>query len=256
MTDRIAAFRRRLTAREALIGTFLKTPSSIAAEVLGHSKLDVFCIDTEHAPFGHLETDLCIGAFRAADCPCLVRVGDHSPTAIRNALDSGATGLLVPHVSGPDDAAAIVRAAHFGEGGRGYAGSPRAADYTTKRMADHMTDSERQTVVIVQIEDLAALDKVAEIAAIDGVDCLFVGRIDLAVAMQRSPSDPAVIAAVRQICADTRRAGTAVGMYTPDMNEIPDWVDAGASLFLLSSDQSMILSGANELADTFHKHCP
>ena len=99
MKNDTASFRGRLRDGNLLIGTFLKTPSPINAEVLGYSKLDVFCIDTEHAPFGRLELDHCVGTFRAADRPCLVRTADDSPREIRNALDSGAAGLLVPHVT-------------------------------------------------------------------------------------------------------------------------------------------------------------
>jgi len=243
-----ATFRERLTGGDQLIGTFIKTASPIVAEVLSLSELDVFCIDTEHAPFGRLELDLCVSAFRAADRPSLVRTANDSPTEIRNALDSGATGILVPHVTSAEQAAAIVKAAHFGDGGRGYAGSSRAAEYTTKSMANHIADSGEQTTVVVQIEDIAALDHVAQIAAVEGVDALFVGRFDLAVAMQKSPSDTEVIANVRDICAAGRSAGTAVGMFTANLDEIPDWREAGANLFLLSSDQSMLLTGANALA--------
>jgi 2-keto-3-deoxy-L-rhamnonate aldolase RhmA len=248
MRTNIKDFRKRLRNGEPLIGTFVKTPSSIIADVLGYTDLDVFCIDTEHAPFGRLELDLCIGAFRAADKPCLVRVADDSSTEIRNALDSGATGIVVPHVTTAEQAAAIVKAAHFGDGGRGYAGSTRAAAFTNKGMADHIADSRDQTTVIVQIEDIAALPNVPEIAAVDGVDCLFIGRADLAVAMHKGVSDSAVMAAVKQVCVDASDAESAVGMFTPNIGELPDWRQAGASLFLLSSDQSMLLSGANELA--------
>ena len=244
----ISTFRERLTNSEPLIGTFLKTPSAIAAEVLSYSDLDVFCIDTEHAPFGRLETDHCLAAFRAADKPSLVRVADDSSTEIRSALDSGATGILVPHVTTADQARAIVKAAHFGDGGRGYAGSTRAAEFTNKSLTDHLADSREQTTVIVQIEDIEALEHVAQIAAVDGVDAIFVGRVDLAVAMQKSPMDEEVIATVQDICAAGRATGTAVGMFTPDLDELPGWKEAGASLFLLGSDQSMILDGANALA--------
>jgi 2-keto-3-deoxy-L-rhamnonate aldolase RhmA len=242
-------FRKRLVNHESLIGTFVKTPSSIVAEVLGLSELDAFCIDTEHAPFGRLELDQSIAAFRAADKPCLVRTADDSPREIRNALDSGATGIIVPHVTSAEQARAIVKASHFGDQGRGYAGSPRAAGYTTKTMVDHIADSRERTTVIVQIEDIAALDNVAEIAAVEGVDCLFVGRVDLAVAMQKSVSDPAIIEAVREICANCGNAA-AIGMFTPSVAELPDWQAAGASLFLLSSDQSMMLASANVLAQS------
>ena len=241
-------FRDKLRGNEAMMGTFIKTPSPIVAEVLGLSDLDAVAIDSEHAPFGRMEMDLCIAALRAADMPSLVRLADDSTTQIRNALDSGATGIIVPHVTSAGQAAAIVKATRFGDGGRGYAGSPRAAHYTTKSMADHIADSHDRTAVIVQIEDLAALDNVAEIAAVDGVDCLFIGRADLAVGMQKGVSEQVVIETVRDICAAGQSAGTTVGMFTPDLGEIPDWRAAGASLFLLSSDQSMLLAGANDLA--------
>ena len=250
MGKRISEFRQRLRSGEPLIGTFLKTPSSIVADVLGYTRLDVVCIDAEHAPFGRLETDLCLGAFRAADMPSLVRVADDSRTQISNALDSGATGVVVPHVTTAAQAAEIVRAAHFGDGGRGYAGSPRAADFTNKSIADQIADNRDQTTVVVQIEDIAALPNVAEIADVDGVDCLFVGRTDLAVAMQKGISDDEVMEAVRQVCSDAREADPAVGMFTPNLDELPDWIGRGARLFLLSSDQSMILAGANALAQS------
>jgi 2-keto-3-deoxy-L-rhamnonate aldolase RhmA len=243
-------FRNRLRARDTIIGTFVKTPSSIIAEVLALSELGAFCIDTEHAPFGRLELDQSIAAFRAADKPVLVRTADDSPREIRNALDCGATGIVVPHVTSAIQARAIVKAAHFGDGGRGYAGSPRAAGYTTKPMADHIADSRERTTVIVQIEDIAALDNVAEIAAVEGVDCLFIGRADLAVGMQKAVSDSDVLDAVKKICSDAAGGTAAIGMFTPNIAELASWRDRGASLFLLSSDQSMILAGANALAQS------
>ncbi len=250
MPSRIASFRKRLTDREPLVGTFVKTPSPIIAEVLGLTSLDAACIDTEHAPFGRLELDQSIAAFRAADMPSLVRTADDSAREIRNALDSGATGIVIPHVTTAEQARAIVKASHFGDQGRGYAGSTRAAGYTKKAMADHLADSRERTTVILQIEDIAALDNVAEIAAVDGVDCLFVGRVDLAVAMRKSVFDSDVMEAVKAICVAARSASVAVGMFTPSVEELPVWQKAGASLFLLSSDQSMLLAGADALVQS------
>ena len=250
MGERSAGFRQRLRAFEPMVGTFVKTPSPIVAEVLALSGLDLFCIDVEHAPFGRYEQDQCLAVFGALDRPCLVRVADDSPAGIRNALDSGATGIVAPHVTSAEQAAAIVKAAHFGEGGRGYAGSTRSAGYTTKAGAAYRAASAQQTTVIVQIEDIAALDNVSEIAAVEGVDGLFVGRTDLAVAMGRHVAHEEVVASVGDICRSARSAGKAAGMFTPLLDEIPAWLDLGASLFLLSSDQSFVLDGANHLATT------
>ena len=249
MAERTTSFRKRLAGSEPLVGTFIKTPSPIIAEVLSLSPLDVFCIDTEHAPFGPLEIDGCLGAFRAADAPSLVRVAADTATEIRVALDAGATGILVPHVTSPEQAKNIVKRAHFGEGGRGFAGSPRAAAYGTTTMDEHLRASREQTTIVVQIEDLAALPNVSDIAKVEGVDCLFIGRADLSVAMGEKVSSAKVIDAVSEVCSAARAAGTAVGMYTPDLSEIPGWRDAGASLFLLSSDQTFVLSGARALAE-------
>lgn len=246
--ERVAEFHQRLRAFEPMMGTFVKTPSPIVAEVLALSDLDLFCIDVEHAPFGRYELDQCLAIFNALDRPCLVRVANDSPTQIRNALDSGAAGVVVPHVVSADQAAAIVKAAHFGEGGRGYAGSTRAADYTTRPVSDHLAESALQTTVIVQIEDIAALDSVAEIAAVEGVDGLFVGRTDLAVAMGRDVADVNVVSTVGDICRSARSAGKVAGMFTPLLDEIPVWLELGASLFLLSSDQGFVLEGARRLA--------
>ena len=232
------------------MGTFLKTPSPIMAEVLALSELDVIAIDAEHHPFDRLAIDGCIAALRSADMPSLVRLSSSDPTEIRNALDCGATGIVVPHVTTAEQAAAIVKAAHFGEGGRGYAGSTRAAGYGTKPMAEHIRDSAAQTVVILQIEDIAALANVAAIAAVPNVDCLFIGRVDLAVGMQKAVMDDDVIATVQQTCAAGKTDSTAIGMFTPDLAELPDWQARGASLFLLSSEHSLALAGANKLAQT------
>ncbi len=251
MGERIRTFRARLRSGEPLIGTFIKTPSSIICEVLSLARLDVVCLDAEHAPFGRLEIDGCIAVLRAAEQASLVRIAADSAADIRNALDCGATGILVPHVTSVDQTVAIVRATRYGEGGRGYSGATRAAGFATKGMRDHLDDSRAYTTVIVQIEDLAALDSVAAIAAVEGVDCLFVGRADLAVAMNKDPFAPEVADAVAAICAAGRSAGSAVGMFTPSIDEIPRWRAAGASLFLLGSDHGFVLSGARELAAAF-----
>ncbi len=253
MGERIQSFRTRLTGGASLIGTFVKTPSPIICEVLAQAQLDVICLDGEHAPFGRMETDGCIAALRAADQPSLVRICAGSEAEIRGALDCGATGILAPHVTSADQAVAIARAARFGGGGRGYSGSTRSAEFGARSLREHIDDSNAHTVVIVQIEDPAAVNSVAAIAAVDGIDGLFIGRMDLAVALDKDPFAPEVIDAVAAVCAAGRRAGVAVGMFTPDIAEIPRWRSAGASFFLLGSEQSFVLSGARQLAAAFHQ---
>ncbi|GMG87938.1 HpcH/HpaI aldolase family protein [Biformimicrobium ophioploci] len=246
---KISELKKSVNAGELLVGTFQKTPSSMVSEVLGSTGLDMVCLDAEHSPFDRAQLDQCIFALRAMDMPSLVRVPSAAPEHLLNALDCGATGVVVPHVVSAEMAKTVAAHSHFGAGGRGYAGSTRAAAYTRKAMPAHLADSAAQTVVIAQIEDVEALDQIDEIAAVDGIDCLFVGRIDLTVALgAASPKDPVVVEAVERICAAGKKAGRCVGMFVGDLDEIPHWREQGASLFLLSSDHTFMQQGAASLA--------
>lgn len=247
-------FADKVKRQEGLIGTWVKTPSPVVCEVLALTKMDMVCLDAEHAPFGRSEMDSCVAMLRAKAMPVLVRVPSAEPSHILNALDCGATGIVAPHICNADQARNLVKACHFGAGGRGYAGSTRAAGFTTSPMGDNLHNAKCDTVVVAQIEDLDALDNLDEIASVEGVDCLFVGRIDLTVAMgAKSPLEDGVMTAVERICAAGKKAGKPVGMFTPFIDEIPRWKAAGASLFLLDSDQGFMLKGANTMTDTFRE---
>jgi 2-keto-3-deoxy-L-rhamnonate aldolase RhmA len=101
--------------------------------------------------------------------------------------------------------------------------------------------------VILQIEDPEGVEAIDEIAGVEGADALFIGRIDLSVAMGKSPDDPAVVEAVAAVCEAARRNGRIVGMFLSRVEDVPYWRERGASLFLLGSDQSFLLSGAAQL---------
>ncbi len=247
--SRINEFRARLLAREPLMGTFLKTPSPIVCEVLCLSPLACVCIDAEHAPFGRMEIDSCIAALRAGDMPSLVRVQTGTAGEILTVLDAGASGIVLPHIMTGAQASVAARKAQYGSGGRGYAGSSRAARYTTKPMADHLRDSAQSTIVIAQIEDAEALENLDEIASVEGIDCLFVGRIDLTISLgATSPTDAIVVDAVNKICAAGQRHGKTVGMFIPLTEDCAQWQARGASFFMLASDHGFLLDGARALA--------
>lgn len=151
-----ANLKSRVRNREPLIGTWVKTPSPMVCEVLGGTQLDLVCLDAEHSPFDRLTQDQCLSALWGKGMPTLVRIPSPAPEHILNALDCGATGVVIPHVTSAAMAEQLSKSAHFGAGGRGYAGSTRAAGYTGKKMADHLADSAAETVVVAQIEDLEA----------------------------------------------------------------------------------------------------
>ena len=240
--------KEKLAGGELIVGTFVKTPSPIVVEVLGLTGLDCICLDAEHAPFDRGTLDACILAARSCGIDVLVRVPSDAPEHILNALDCGATGILVPHVRSAAQALACVSASHYGAGGRGYAGSSRSAAYTTTSMTRHLTNSAARTVVVAQIEDPEAVDEIEAIAAVPGLDALFVGRVDLTVGYGAdSLDDPRVVAAVEAVCEAGQRAGKPVGMFLSRVADVAHWRARGATLFLLGSDHGFLLSGAAAL---------
>ena len=239
----------RLASGEVIVGTFVKTPSPIVVEVLSLTPLDCVCLDAEHAPFDRGTLDTCILAARAGGMPALVRVPSAAPEHLLQALDSGATGVVMPHVRSAAEAEAVARAAHYGRGGRGYAGSSRAAGYTMMTMAQHKQASAERTVVIAQIEDPEAVDAIDAIARVAGIDALFIGRVDLTVALgAETQDDPRVITAVDRVVAAAVAAGKTVGMFLARVEDVAYWRARGATLFLLGSDHTFLLAGARDLA--------
>jgi 2-keto-3-deoxy-L-rhamnonate aldolase RhmA len=243
-----ATLKQRLSAGETIIGAFVKTPSAMVVEVLGHTALDCLCLDAEHSPFDRGQIDACVLGARAMGMAALVRPPTAAPEHILNALDCGATGVVAPHIRTAEAARALVRSCHYGPGGRGYAGSSRAAGYTTRTMRDHRAASAEGTVIVAQIEDPEAIEAIDEIATVEGLDALFVGRVDLTVAYgASSQDDPRVVAALERVCAAGARAGRRVGMFLARPEDVPSWVARGATFFLLGSDHAFMLAGAADL---------
>ncbi len=125
----MTGFAGRLRSGEQLAGTWVKTPHPQVVEVLALSPLDCLVLDAEHAPFDRGALDLCILAARAGGTPVLVRPASGSPESILAALDGGADGVVIPHIRSAGEAEAAVRACQYVPGGRGFAGSSRAAGY-------------------------------------------------------------------------------------------------------------------------------
>jgi 2-keto-3-deoxy-L-rhamnonate aldolase RhmA len=245
----MVAFRDRLRAGELLAGTWIKTPHPHVVEVLSFSSLDCLVLDAEHAPFDRAALDLCILAARAGGKTVLVRPASASHAHILNALDLGADGVILPHIRTAAEAEGAVKACHYVSGGRGYAGSSRAAGYTTKGMAAHRADAKAVTV-IAQIEDVEGVDAIDAIARVEGIDALFIGRADLTIAYAaETPDDAVVVDAVDRIVAAGKTAGRTTGMFLGRVSDVPMWREKGSSLFILGSDHDFLLQGAARLAE-------
>jgi 2-keto-3-deoxy-L-rhamnonate aldolase RhmA len=248
-----STLKQRMLAGDILVGTFLKTPAHEMIEVLAKSRLDFICLDAEHAPFDRGRMDVCLAMARALDIPTLVRVPVGTPVELLKALDSGATGVVVPHVDSVAKAESLARAGRFGHGGRGYAGSTRWAGFATRPMAEVLQQSIDETIVIAQIEEPEGVDLANEIAAVDGIDGLFVGPADLAVCFGKTDtSDPQVLDAMRKTGEAAKAHDKAFMTFAGSAAAGPSLQELGVTMFFVASEHAFMLRGANAEADALH----
>ncbi|MEO1601086.1 MAG: aldolase/citrate lyase family protein [Pseudomonadota bacterium] len=245
--------RSRILAREPLCGTFVKTPAIEMMELLAMSGLDFVCLDAEHSAFDRARLDASLAMARALSLPALVRVPDGTPAEILKALDSGATGVVVPHVDSMTKAETVARAAHFGHGGRGFAGSTRWAGFATRSMPEVLAMDE-ETVVLAQIEEPEGVEAASAIAGVDGIDGLFVGPADLAVCYGKtSITDPQVRGAIETVSQAAAAKGKAAITFTPSAAQTAELTALGITMLFFASEHAWVLQGARATVAGFRE---
>jgi 2-keto-3-deoxy-L-rhamnonate aldolase RhmA len=226
-----------------VLGAFIKSASHQIAEVLGHCSVDFIVIDAEHAPFDAADIDRIVLAARGNNLPCLVRTPDHSASFINRCLDLGASGIMAPHVTDGAAAHRVIAGVKYGAGERGFSPSGRAGAFATGSAATYRAEADRQSSLWCQIEDGQALDHLDAIAANPNVDCLFVGRADLALSLGiENNTDPKMESALERIAAAAKRHGCAFGIFMSDPGEMPKFLAMGATVFICGSEQSWLIA--------------
>jgi 2-keto-3-deoxy-L-rhamnonate aldolase RhmA len=226
-----------------MLGTFLKTPTSHAAEILAQEGYGFVVVDEEHAPFNPETTDRILAACRAAGIAGIVRVADTGQ--ILRVLDCGAAGVLVPHVDSPDRARQVVAMVRYRGGTRGFSNTTRAGGFGSVAMADHIASQDAGVAVVAMIEDPRAIDCIDAIAAVDGIDAFFIGRGDLTVAYgAASQSDQAVRNAVDAITSAARQIGRRIFVMSGAPEDAAELSAKGATGFIMASDQGFLRQGA------------
>ena len=229
--------KRLIEAGKTAIGGFLMFPSPEIVEQMGYAGLDFVIIDTEHGPADNLAVAGMIRAAEAADITPLVRVrwvGD--PSLILRALDLGAQGVQVPMVESAETAARVAAAARYHPRGRRGLAGVRAAWYGAVELGDYVAKANREIMVAVQIETAAAVAQAGEIAAVEGVDLVFVGPVDLSQSLGHPGQlqHPDLLAAMDRVFAACRAAGRACGTLTADAAQGRRQIAAGLQFLCIN----------------------
>lgn len=245
-------FRDRLAAAgRPLAGMWVCTGSPAVAEICAGAGLDWLLIDGEHSPIG-LET---ITALLRAVAPYpvtpVVRAPSGDAVVLKQLLDLGAQNVLVPMVEDAEQAGAVVRAVRYPPRGVRGVGSALSRGARWNRVEGYLADADRYVSLFVQVESANAVGNAAEIAAVDGVDGVFVGPSDLAASMGLlgQQTHPDVTAAVLRAFDAVRSAGKPVGVNAFDPVAAQAYLDAGASFVLVGADVALLARGSEALAD-------
>ncbi|RKQ90614.1 4-hydroxy-2-oxoheptanedioate aldolase [Solirubrobacter pauli] len=237
----------RLAAGETLFGTFLTLGSPFAAESLGLLGWDWLLVDLEHG--GGDESKL-VGQLMgcsSAGVHALARVESDVRGRSARALDLGVEGIMCPQVNSAEQAEAWASVLHYGPAGsRGIAFFHRGARYGTD---PHPVETARErTCGIAQIESPEAVEAVEEIAAIDGVDVLFVGPSDLSYSMGmfREFDRPEFRSAIERVNEAAQAAGKSTGIFLTSVDDVPAAVADGFQMIGIGSDGGYMMAAARD----------
>jgi 4-hydroxy-2-oxoheptanedioate aldolase len=229
----------RLRAGECLYGCFVRYPDPGLVELVALQGFDFLVLDGEHGTMEPRDAENMVRGADVRGVPALVRVPANEAPVILRFMDTGAIGVHVPLVSSPDDADRAVRAVKYGpRGGRGLTGVRAAAYGQRGTLAAYVERANEETLVVVQIETRAALEQVSEIAAVDGVDVVFVGPTDLShsLGVPGQLSHPVVEEAYRTVADAVRASPAALGVLVADETGAPDWRERGATYIAVTVD--------------------
>jgi 2-keto-3-deoxy-L-rhamnonate aldolase RhmA len=244
VTAPYTGLRRRLQDGPALVGTFVTVPRVEIVEIAAVSGFDLVVLDTEHGPFGVEALPALIAAGQGAGLAVVVRVAENSEQVIGAVLDAGADGVLIPHVTGAEDAGAAVRAARLPPAGsRSVHGWVRAARYGA--IADYATSGDAGVAVLVMAEGTDAIGDLPGILATPGLDAVFVGPMDLSASLGLTgqPDHPRVRALAGDVLTAATAHGRAGAIFAPTAAAAATWLAAGARLVVLSVDADLTRRG-------------
>lgn len=246
--------REQLTAAQRpLVGMWACAGSSVVTEICAGSGLDWLLIDMEHAPNTLASVQQQLQVTAAYPITTVVRVPAADAVTIKQVLDLGAQNLLVPMVCTAEQARAAAAAMHYPPRGVRGVGSALARSARWNRVPEYLTQAAAHISLTVQIETAEAVAEADAIAAVDGVDAVFVGPSDLAASMGLigQQTHPEVIAAVHRTFDAVHAAGKPVGVNAFDPAAARGYLERGADFILVGADVAMLARGSEALTQQY-----
>lgn len=248
--------KEKLAAGDFVTGPFVGINSPDVVEIIGLAGFDFCVIDTEHGPMDPESIQQLIRAAELSGMTPVVRVPRADPVDILKVLDVGAHCIHVPQVNSPETARMVARAARYHpEGMRGVA-VPRALSYGLQPLDSALEEANREVMVIVHCENSEGLERLEEIAGVDGIDMIFVGPYDLSqsLGVPGKIFHPSMTEAVSRALESIKGAGKPAGIFVTSPEEAKLRIQEGFSYIGYSVDSLIFGNACREAINTLRSH--
>lgn len=245
-------FKSKLAAGDLQIGLWSNLASATSAEVIAPSGFDWVLLDMEHGPNELASVIAQARVLAASSSSVLVRPPWNDFVLIKRLLDAGMQSLLIPFVQNVEEATAAVRAVRYPPDGiRGIGGTTRATSYG--RVRDYTGKANSVVCLLVQVESGEALEKLEDIASVEGINGVFVGPADLAASLGHlgdMGAEP-VQAAIKSTAARLKKIGVPAGIVSGDPAQARQYIEWGYSFVGVGTDSRLLASSADALRADF-----
>lgn len=236
-------------AGKPALNCWITLPGTLAAEMLAHQGWDSLTVDMQHGQSDFSQMCAMFAAISTTDTVPLMRVAWNAPGDVMRALDAGAYGVICPNIDTPADCEKFVGACHYPPAGYRSFGPKRGLLYGGPDYVTHANDT---ILTIVQIETRKGLENLDAIAAVPGLDMLYVGPSDLGLALGRearqNQTDPVVLEAIDRILAAAKAAGLHAGMHCTNAEYARQMIARGFDFVTVTSDEVLLSAGKAERA--------
>ncbi len=250
---RKSVVKSKLRAGQPVLVNKICFPNADLAELIGLMGFDCLWICTEHLAIDASVLKDMIRACRASGMDSMIRTGQDSYDDFTRFLESGATGLMIPHVKNSEHAREIVKRAKFPPiGKRGIDGISADADFGLADTNEYIKHANDETFIVVQIEDEYALDDIEQIAQVEGIDVLFLGPADLSLSMgiTNQVKHKKILQAIEKIIKACENSSAVCGTPYIDVEHCKRLMNMGVKFFTGTSDSGIIRAGFSALKES------
>jgi 4-hydroxy-2-oxoheptanedioate aldolase len=247
-----AEFKNQLRAGQPKLGLFLNAHSPTVAEQLAHSGYDWLLVDTQHGPMGYEKLSAMLSAISNGGAKSMVRVGGYNDRpGIQQALDLGADGVLIPYINSAEEARQAVSCTKYPTAGTRSVYFPQRS-MNKAGLLGYAGNANNNLIVALQVETADCIKNMQEIAAIPGVDILFLGQNDLCMSMglyekyefPNMYTSPELGAATEKLVAEARKNKVILGLFLFGTARVGEFLEKGFTFISIGNDLHHVLTQA------------